>query len=313
MEMERPTLLTLVSWHITGLVSMLKTLTFLLLLFVFVPFRVDSAEFRLESDLLNIGVGDEFLVTILIDTQGENINALEGEILFPQGILGLERIWEKGSLVNLWIQEPNSEEGKEGRLSFSGLTPGGYEGEGVVFSVVLRAKTEGAGTITMSKERTLLNDGSGTPASLAVSPLEFFISPQTSTPPRTLAAKTEDTEAPEPFELRIATDENLFNGQPFLVFAAQDKSSGISHYEISFTRSGEKTSWERAASPFLLEQYDEIEEIRVKAVDRAGKERIASLSLQNSFAEFLSFRNIVILMGIGGTLIYLFWRRKRTP
>ena len=283
---------------------------YLFLIFLLLPVGAEAAEFRLESDLLNISVGDEFLVTIWIDTQGESINALEGEVLFPQDILDLERIWEKDSLINLWIQKPNSKEEREGRLSFSGLTPGGYEGEGVIFSVVFRAKAEGVGAVTVSKERALLNDGSGTPALLTVSPLEFFISPQTSIP-RTLAAKTEDTEEPEPFELRIATDENLFNGQQFLVFVAQDKNSGISHYEISFIKNKKTTSWERAESPFLLEQYDEIKEIRVKAVDRAGNERIATLSLQNSFAEFISLRNIVILLGIGGILMYLLWRRKR--
>lgn len=270
------------------------------------PVGAEAAEFRLESDLSNIGVGDEFLVSLQIDTQGESINALEGEIAFPEETLELQTIQEKGSIVNLWIEGPH---GEQGIVAFSGLTPGGYRGEGVIFSLVFKAKSQGVGFITIGKEKALINDGQGTPDSVTTSPFQFFVSEQNATP-RTIDTQ-EDREPPEPFDLRVAQDPALFDGQHFLVFATQDKNSGVGYYEVSFVRNGEATNWERTESPLLLEQYNEIEEIQVKAVDRAGKERIATLSLRNSFAEFISFRNIVILLGVGGTLMYLFWRRRR--
>ena len=271
------------------------------------PVGVEAAEFRLESDLSNIGVGDEFLVTLQIDTQGKSINALEGEIAFPEEVLELQTIQEKGSVINLWIEGPH---GEQGTVVFSGLTPGGYTGEGVIFSLVFKAKTQGTDFITIGKVKALLNDGQGTPDSVTTLPFQFFVSAQ-SLIPRTLDTQEEDKEPPEPFDLRVAQDSTIFDGQNFLVFATQDKSSGVDYYEVSFVRNGETTSWERAESPFLLEQYDKIETIRVKAVDRVGNERIATLSLQNSFDEFISFRNIVILLGVGGIFMYLFWKRKR--
>ncbi|MCH8987018.1 hypothetical protein IIA94_02515, partial [Patescibacteria group bacterium] len=242
---------------------MIKISIYLFLVFLLLPVGAEAAEFRLESDLSNIGVGDEFLVTLQINTQGESINALEGEVVFPEESLELQTIQEKGSIVNLWIEGPH---GKQGIVAFSGLTPGGYRGEGVIFSLVFKAKTQGTDFITIEKAKALLNDGQGSPDSVTTLPFQFFVSTQSLTP-RTLDTQEEDKEPPEPFDLRVAQDSTIFDGQNFLVFATQDKSSGVDYYEVSFARKGETTSWERAVSPFLLEQYDEIKEIRVKAVD----------------------------------------------
>ena len=78
---------------------MIKITIFLLVFFLTVPFGTEAAEFRVESDVTSIGVGDEFLVTIWIDAQGESINALEGKIVFPERLLELQTIQEKGYKV----------------------------------------------------------------------------------------------------------------------------------------------------------------------------------------------------------------------
>jgi len=280
----------------------------ILLAFVFSLLLVSptfAAEFILTSESSTFGVGQEFLVTLVVDTEGQAINAFEGEIVFPEELIELKSIREKGSIVNLWVQDPPS---------FSGLTPGGYAGEGVLFSLLFEAKAEGRGEIALERGRALLNDGKGTPAELEISNFKFLISNEILSlreiSRSETMTETNDTEAPEPFELKIAHDPLIFDGKPFLVFAARDKDSGISHYEASFMRHGKRTEWQGAKSPFLLEQYEEIEKIWVKAVDRTGNERIVSLQVKNSFLRFLLWGNIVILGIIGGMFGFWLWRKR---
>ena len=292
---------------------MIKTpIFFLFLLFCLtLPFGAKAAEFRLESDGTSFGVGDEFLVTVTIDTQGEMINAVQGEIAFPEDFLELKGIREKGSIVNLWIIQPSASL-TQGGPSFSGLTPGGYAGKGVLFSLIFEAKAQGEGVVAIDQGQALLNDGEGTETELTIFNFQFSIFNQDANSQSSKLEIADDTDPPEPFELRIGQAPHVFDGERFLVFVAQDKNSGIDYYEISIVRVGTATVWEKATSPFLLEQYDDITKIQVRAVDRSGNVRSAALSVKNPSFVFLSLRNIVILMGIGGVLVYLYWRKKRT-
>ena len=261
----------------------------------------------MKSDATSFDVGDEFLVTIFLDTQGESVNAFEGTVVFPEDLVELKGIQEHGSIVNVWVQEPKAEI----TSAFSGLTPGGYMGEGVLFSLIFKVKAMGAGSMSIEQGRVLLNDGMGTDALLEISHFNFLIfSKNPNDTPKTIGI--DDSEAPEPFELKVGQDPGVFGGQPFLVFAALDKNSGVDHYEISFVSKGRQTVWTRAESPFSLAGHTGTEEIFVKAVDRAGNERIASLLLQKetSLPWFIIYGNAGILVAIGGILVFWLWRKK---
>ena len=272
-----------------------------LFLISFLCFEVaTAAEFRVESDAASLGVGEEFLVTLVVDTSGEAINAFEGKVVFQESLLELQGVREKGSVVSLWVQDPPS---------FSGLTPGGYSGRGVLFSLVFKAKAEGEGSVAIEQGRALLNDGKGTEAPLEIINYQFSIINQSSNS-QILMTETKDTEPPELFELKIGQDPSMFDGKPFLVFATQDKNSGIDHYEISFLYKGKTTDWQLAENPFLLEYEKDLEKIWVKAVDRAGNERIATLDVRNLFFRFLLLGNAGILGGIGAVFVFWLWRRK---
>lgn len=88
----------------------------------------------------------------------------------------------------------------------------------------------------------------------------------------------QDRSAPEKFEILIAQDESVYGGQYFATFAAEDKTSGLDHYEIQeSTLPGllKNKEWVEAESPQLLVDQASWSIIRVKAVDKAGNERIA--------------------------------------
>ena len=86
-------------------------------------------------------------------------------------------------------------------------------------------------------------------------------------------AKSTDYDSPENFTPEIGRDSLIFSGKYFLVFATQDKNSGVNYYEV---KEGGRT-FRRAASPYLLENQLLTEWIFVRAVDYAGNTRQVEL------------------------------------
>src|SRR3990170_5854361 len=68
-----------------------------------------------------VGVNQRFEADVFLDTQGENINAVEGEFEFPRGFLGLKEISDGDSIINFWIQRPKLN--LDNKIIFSGIIP----------------------------------------------------------------------------------------------------------------------------------------------------------------------------------------------
>jgi hypothetical protein len=119
----------------------------------------------------------------------------------------------------------------------------------------------------------------------------------------------------------ITRDSSIFDNKWFLVFATQDKGSGIDHYEILETRSNIKAilinkkiflnyfkkQWKIGESPYMLNDQKLQSYIFVKAIDKAGNERIVKLKPQNPLLWYKNLENwsiiIVVLL-----FIYAVWR-----
>ena len=82
-----------------------------------------------------------------------------------------------------------------------------------------------------------------------------------------------DTTPPEDFKPEIGRDPAIFEGKYFLSFATTDKTSGIDYYEV---KEG-KRDFKKAGSPYSLEDQSLQSTILVKAVDKAGNERISEI------------------------------------
>ena len=102
-----------------------------------------------------------------------------------------------------------------------------------------------------------------------------------------------DSTLPEDFQPEIGQDFSIFEGKYFLSFATTDKTSGINYFEI---KEGKK-EWKKALSPYLLEDQELKSVIQVKAVDKAGNERIAQW--EPSKEPFAWWIVILILIGAG--------------
>ena len=250
---------------------------FLIFAFYFLFFgQVFAAELFFDAETQEIGINQQFQVDLMLDTEGEIINAIEGEIAFPKELLEIKEIRDGDSIINLWVERPSIK--STDRVVFSGIIPTGfagvlspyYEGErpGKIFSLIFISKSEGKGTVALKEGKVLLHDGLGTPAKVEIFNFQFSISEDVS---GFEFQVPEDTDLPEDFKPEIAQNSDMFEGKYFLVFATQDKGSGIDHYEVCEGKGKCVT----AESPYLLQNQDLDEKIVVKAVDKSDNERIA--------------------------------------
>jgi hypothetical protein len=300
--------------------------------FAIMPILSFAAELNLISQTQEINTDQQFQVDLILNTEGEQINAIEGKIVFPEDLLEVKEIRDGNSIINFWIDKPKAETLKNtntntnlhesvrvdscgevnnscGFVYFSGITPGGYNGnQGLILSIIFLAKKEGSGLIEIQNAKTLLNDGKGTEAQLKIFNFQFSIfkeSPISQTP----ILEIQDTEPPEDFQPEISRDPAIFDGKWFLVFATQDKGSGIDHYEIRETKRKieheTEANWVIAESPYLLKDQKLQSYIYVKAVDKAGNERIIIVSPKNPLKWYEKFENWVIIILLAVLVFYI--------
>jgi len=252
------------------------------------PFSTSAAEIFFEAQAREVAAGSEFSIDVVLNTKNEDINALEGRVLFPRELVEVREIRDGNSIVNLWIERPSTERvvtnDARGGVVFSGITPGGFGDEGgLLFSIIFEAKKEGIAEFSLSNVRALRDDGIGSEVETTTRPftVEIVLGDPADITER---AEKEDRYRPESFVPKVARDETLFDGKWFVVFTAQDKQSGIERYEVRETRGRIQEfirGWEIAESPYVLADQNLRSVIWVKAIDRAGNERVEKLPPQN--------------------------------
>jgi hypothetical protein len=279
---------------------------------------VHAAELFVNSTSTNeeLGLNQEWKAEVFINSNAENINAVEGKLLFPANLLEVKEISDGDSVINLWLEKPQLS--ADGQIDFSGITPNGFDvAQGLVFSVIFSAKQAGSGALAFSQTRVLLNDGAGTAATLATSSLSFIIS---SSSPAPALQTVKDIYPPEEFLPQVSHDPNIFNGQWFLVFATQDKGSGVAGYEVKETKNKNVKSghWLKAESPYLLQDQQLGSYIYVRATDQAGNSRIETILPRIPIANNFNFKFIaiivlaaVIILFLAICLIKISWKKKK--
>jgi len=257
----------------------------LIISFVLFPTACFGAVLYLEPVEGNYYQGDTFIVESRIDTEDECINVVEANLSFSQDVLEVVDFSRGNSILTFWLKSPTIEQ-KSGLVSFIGGIPGGYcgillgdLGENNLLGKIIFKVKEVSGGLTSAKlefldsSQVLLNDGFGTPAKLTAKGAAFTILPEKLETPRDewQEAIEKDNIPPEPFEAKISQNSTIFEGKYFIVFSTIDKQTGIDHYEIK--EGG--NAYKAGESPYLLEDQKLKSKILVKAVDKAGNERMA--------------------------------------
>ena len=155
------------------------------------------------------------------------------------------------------------------------------------------------------ESQVLLNDSLGTPAKLTIKGAVFTILPGIPEIPKKEWQEEleKDTIPPEPFEIEIHRTPEIFEGKYFITFFTSDKQTGLDYFEV---KEG-KRNWEKAESPYLLEDQDLKSIIKVKAVDKAGNERLAEYipPKKITWKDWLPW---LILILIVASIIYWLWK-----
>ena len=127
-----------------------------------------------------------------------------------------------------------------------------------------------------------------------------------------------DSTRPEEFRPEIGEDPSIFEGKYFLSFATTDKTSGIDYYEIleiderGFKRGTKKEAeWKMGESPYLLEDQSLQSIIKVKAVDKAGNEKIAEIIPPEKPFPYWTIPVIVICLVIISWIIKKYLLKKQ--
>ena len=133
------------------------------------PLVGQAATLYLSPESQTVYQEDSFLVEVRIDTEGEEINAVEAYLEFPANLLNAVDFIKRDSILPLFAVEPKIQSGK---ISFAAGAPNGFQGDGLLAQITFKAtrdeQQKARKAIVSFKEdsKVLLNDGKGTEARL---------------------------------------------------------------------------------------------------------------------------------------------------
>ena len=217
---------------------------------------------------------------VVVDTGKESINAIEGVVRFPDSV-NISRVETGNSAILMWVEGPVYDKA-ENTIRFSGISPGGFQGKQVLFSVSGDFRAGDLAGTAYLEVRAFLNDGEGTPASVPLSTHS--------------AELPADDAPPEPFKPVIGRSDDLFGGNRFVTFLTQDKGLGIDRYEYasSWLFSPGKDDWRPAVSPVEISGKEMFKKIYIRAIDQADNYRVSTVSGPYYYATIL-FGIIIIV------------------
>lgn len=276
-------------------------------LFVLMP--ANAASLYIDPGMSSLNRGDSITMAIRLDTDeaaGECVNAVDGVLTYSSNIEPID-ISIGDSIFNIWIEQPKINK-EERTITFAGGIPNGYCGritgdprlsnvltkvifQSPGFSISTGDADENKAVINFTDESTAyLNDGRGTKASLMTygASIELSKRPGSTLKNDWKEEVSADNIPPEEFSIDLIKGDGNYSGKYYITFRTTDKQTGIDHYEVMEEPLAHLGSfeWGRADAPWLIPKQPHIHvlndqslniSIRVKAVDKAGNEYIATL------------------------------------
>ena len=253
-------------------------------------------------------------VDIYVDPQEESINSVELDVGFPSTLLRFAGYNNSESSIPIWIYEPK--EVASGVIHLAGIIPGGlerlYDPEHTTNHNIRLARlyfvatTIGAGNVVAKNIQLLKNDGKGTSITVTTAQSPFSIVASTKTQPQISPIDAEDKSQPQPFTVSLVGS-SIFGRNPRLaVFNAQDKESGIEHYEAQVGQSDFQIVSSPYPLPYRLFGYT----LTVRAYDFSGnyQEEQISVAGESSYGMWVVLSCIVIAVVF---YRYILYRKRR--
>lgn len=287
----------------------------------FFPFKVEAAKLYLEPVQSEYYLGNTVIVEARLDVEGECVNVVKADLGFSKDNLEAVDFSRGNSILSIWVKEPVIEQ-ELGLVSFIGGIPGGFCGimpgdpgkSNLLGRIIFQVKqvTSGQGKISfLDTSEVLLNDGLGTKAGLKTSGVVFNILDEIpyKFKDQWVEELAQDSILPELFEIKIHQEPSIFEGKYFITFSTADKQTGLDHYQVAevnlLERLFNRERWQPGTSPYLLTDQSLRSLIKVKAVDKAGNQRIESIQppFKLRWSDIIWILLILIGLGIIGWLI----------
>lgn len=306
--------------------------------------KAEAALLYFDPPATDVFRGDSVTLSLRLDTdEDECVNTVDATIHYDESIRAVD-VSRGDSILSIWVEDPVINE-EAHTITFAGGIPGGYCGRipgdpsltNVVLKLVFRSpgltvgggNTSQAGRVWIDENvQVLLHDGYGTNTNtrLQDSVINLLSTPGTQVVDLWRGEVTQDGDLPSDFSITLTKDDTAFSGKYFVVFNASDKQSGIDHYELmeepfsefySFRWGRADAPWVTVTSPYVLEDQTLNSTIRIKAIDKAGNERIATLVPDPALRK-MSEDKLIAIVVIGGVIAliavligYGLWKRKQ--
>ncbi len=306
-----------------------------------------AATLYLSPTTAELNRGDSVKLSLRLDVdQDECVNAIDGVVRYSENIEPID-ISRGASIMSIWVEEPVIDRTNR-TITFAGGIPNGYCGRivgdprltnnivdlifqspGFVVGGTNRGTSTDTATVEIAPEtQVYLNDGFGTRTTVTSYPATLSL---TSEPGRGAATPwtdqvAADEQPPEEFSIELTRSENAFSNRWFITFNTTDKQSGIDHYEVmeepladfwDFRWGAVDAPWEEARSPYVLKDQSLNSTIRVRAIDKAGNEYVATLvpekgqqAITRNALIVYAFAGTFVLVLIGLTIAALLARRR---
>ncbi len=124
-----------------------------------------------------IRAGDTIAVPVLIDSAGENINAVMVTLRYSTALLRAERVAREQSFLQLWPEEPRVD-AAQGIVTFTGGRPGGIiASRATAVTIYFTVLAGGTATIMFDTASTALylHDGEGTKVASTALPTDILL------------------------------------------------------------------------------------------------------------------------------------------
>lgn len=287
-----------------------------------------AATLYLSPTTAELNRGDSVKLSLRLDVdQDECVNAIDGVVRYSENIEPID-ISRGASIMSIWVEEPIIDRANR-TITFAGGIPNGYCGRivgdprltnniidlifqspGFVVGGGNRGTSTDTATVELAPEtQVYLNDGFGTRTTVtsygATLALKSTPGQGAQTPWTDQVAA--DNDPPEEFSIELTRSDNAFSNRWFITFNTTDKQSGIDHYEVmeepladfwDFRWGAVDAPWEETRSPYVLKDQSLNSTIRVRAIDKAGNEYVATLVPDE--AERALTRNALIVYAFAG-------------
>lgn len=308
-------------------------------LFFILPFGVDAASLYLDPPFAELYRSDAIVTSIRLDVDresGECVNAFDVTVTYDSAITPIDVSLGR-SIVPLWIEYPTINPENQ-TITMAGGIPNGYCGRvsgdvgltNILADIIFRLPgtgeiTQNPATITFSENTSAyLNDGQGTPAPLQTFQAEYTLNSEVGDTIQDEWSDiiVSDQIGPEPFDITLHEGGPESQGKYYISFNTTDKQSGLSHYEVFeerdfknnfFSFGAATTPWTQVRSPYILKDQSLRSLIRVKAVDKAGNEYVATLLPSNAgftATEIILITSAGVSIFLLGIIGWLLWRRR---